>query len=137
MLLRLAIERTGLQEVSEEEIDFIRRYLEIERVRFGDKLKTELAFEPEACLSALVPISCCSRWWKMRSSMASRSAPSTAPHASGRPSHGDRLSVEIANDGPDPGARSRRGRAVKKYRHRSRTNTRARLEKAFHSRLSS
>ena len=48
-LFRLAIDRKGVPEIPlEEELDFIRRYLDIERVRFGEKLGLEYAIEPDA-----------------------------------------------------------------------------------------
>ncbi len=54
-LLRLAMETTRLQEVTlERELDFATRYLDVERVRFGDKLRVEVAV-PSETLSALVP----------------------------------------------------------------------------------
>jgi signal transduction histidine kinase len=48
-LLRLTIENIDLQEQSvEQEFDFAGRYLEVERVRFCDKLKTEVELAPSA-----------------------------------------------------------------------------------------
>ncbi len=54
-LLRLAIDRTGLHEIPlHQELDFIRRYLQIEQLRYGEKLRTQ--FEVEAgAQNALVP----------------------------------------------------------------------------------
>jgi two-component system, LytTR family, sensor kinase len=53
--LRLTLENTGAQEVTlQEELEFLRCYLEIERVRFQDRLTVELAIEPET-LDARVP----------------------------------------------------------------------------------
>ena len=54
-LLRLTLANIGRHEVRlAEELDFVRAYLEIERVRFGERLATEIAVTPEA-LDALVP----------------------------------------------------------------------------------
>jgi sensor histidine kinase YesM len=54
-LLRLAIERGALQEVPlQQEMDFIQRYLDIERLRYGDKLRTDFAIEPDT-VNLLVP----------------------------------------------------------------------------------
>ncbi|WP_438481034.1 sensor histidine kinase [Oleiharenicola lentus] len=54
-LLRLAIERIGFQEVTlRQELDFIQRYLDLEQVRFGDKLRIDFQVEPEV-MEALVP----------------------------------------------------------------------------------
>lgn len=53
--LRLTLENSGSQEVSlQKEIEFLRCYLEIERVRFRDRLTTEMKIEPRA-LDAPVP----------------------------------------------------------------------------------
>ena len=54
-LLRRTLEGWENQEVPlRTEIEFLRLYLDIERVRFQDRLNVELAFEPET-LGALVP----------------------------------------------------------------------------------
>ena len=54
-LLRLTLETTDQQEVPlEQELEFLRRYLEIERIRFGDRLAVRLDVEP-AILDAVVP----------------------------------------------------------------------------------
>jgi sensor histidine kinase YesM len=53
--LRLTIESTGTQEVSlQEELEFLRCYLEIEQVRFQDRLQVVYETEPMA-LTARVP----------------------------------------------------------------------------------
>ena len=54
-LLRLTLERLGEQEVTlDAELDFLRRYLEIERTRFADRLVVRYDIQPET-LDALVP----------------------------------------------------------------------------------
>ncbi|MBI1177483.1 histidine kinase [bacterium] len=54
-LLRHALESTEQQEVPlQEEIDFLKRYLEIEETRFGDRLKIELNIAPDTT-DLLVP----------------------------------------------------------------------------------
>jgi two-component system, LytTR family, sensor kinase len=53
--LRLTLENSGAQEVSlQKELEFLTCYLEIERVRFQDRLTTSLEVEPSA-LDAPVP----------------------------------------------------------------------------------
>ena len=54
-LLRLTIEKIGVHEVSlKEELDFLRSYLDIEQIRFQDRLAVDLAVQPEV-LDARVP----------------------------------------------------------------------------------
>lgn len=54
-LLRMTLESAGLQEVSfKKELEFLKHYLDIEQTRFQDRLKVELAIEPET-LDGLVP----------------------------------------------------------------------------------
>jgi len=129
-LLRLAIERTGRQELPlDEEIDFIRRYLEIERVRFGEKLQVDFAVEaaalggsvPNLVLQPLVENA-------IKHGISLRTSPGTLRLAARRVH--DRLRIEIVNDGPDGlppepevGGRRRPGVGL--------ANTRLRLEKFY------
>jgi signal transduction histidine kinase len=54
-LLRLTLESSGRQQVSlKQELDFLERYLGIERIRFSDRLTVNLDVEPET-LDARVP----------------------------------------------------------------------------------
>ncbi len=54
-LLRLTLENSGRQQVSlKQELDFLERYLGIERIRFSDRLAVHLDVEPET-LDARVP----------------------------------------------------------------------------------
>lgn len=54
-LLRLTIEGIGVQEVPlAKEIDFLKRYLEIEQTRFADRLTVDMQIAPEA-LAARTP----------------------------------------------------------------------------------
>jgi LytS/YehU family sensor histidine kinase len=54
-LLRLSLDRTGTQQVTlKEEVDFLQKYLEIERTRFGDRLAVRVDVDPET-LDASVP----------------------------------------------------------------------------------
>jgi hypothetical protein len=54
-LLRMTLEHTGMHEVTlDEEIGFIGKYLEIEQVRFKERLTIRYCIDPE-CLDALVP----------------------------------------------------------------------------------
>jgi two-component system, LytTR family, sensor kinase len=54
-LLRMTLETAGLQEVPfKKELEFLQHYLDIEQTRFQDRLKIEMAIEPET-LDGLVP----------------------------------------------------------------------------------
>ncbi len=54
-LLRLTLDRIGTQQVPlTDEVDFLRKYLEIEQTRFGDRLQVNIDVEPEV-LDAPVP----------------------------------------------------------------------------------
>lgn len=54
-LLRITLDSAGAQEVSlKEELEFLEQYLEIQRIRFGDRLRIELNVDPET-LDARVP----------------------------------------------------------------------------------
>ncbi len=54
-LLRLTLESSDAQEVTlKEELDFLERYLEIEQIRFGDRLRVQMDIEP-GTLHARVP----------------------------------------------------------------------------------
>src|SRR4030095_14637525 len=54
-LLRMTLETAGLQEVTfKKELEFLKHYLDIEQTRFQDRLKVEMAIEPET-LDGLVP----------------------------------------------------------------------------------
>lgn len=53
--LRLTLENSGAQEVSlQEELEFLKCYLEIERIRFQDRLTVQMDIEPQA-LGATLP----------------------------------------------------------------------------------
>jgi len=54
-LLRLTLEKSDQQEVSlKQEIEFLRRYLEIEQIRFGERLQLKMDVDPST-LDAAVP----------------------------------------------------------------------------------
>jgi two-component system LytT family sensor kinase len=129
-LLRLAIDRTGLQEIPlNQEIDFIRRYLDIEHVRFGDKLHVDFALEPEA-MNVLVPNIVLQPLVEnaIKHGISLRTTPGTVRVTAGR--SGGRLLVEIADDGaeePPPtynhGGEKKKGIGL--------ANTRARLDNLY------
>ena len=131
-LLRLAIDRTGRQELTlEEEIDFIRRYLEIEQVRFGAKLQLDFAVDPSA-LGAAVPNLVLQPLVEnaIKHGISRRTRPGTVRLAARRMQSWLRL--EVLDDGPDgPTVGFEFGRS-----HSSGiglSNTRSRLEKLYGS----
>jgi hypothetical protein len=126
-LLRLAIERTGQQDLPlEEEIDFLRRYLEIERVRFGDKLRFGFAIAasaadasvPNLILQPLVENA-------IKHGISRLTQPGEVKISVQRSEA--RLQVEVLNDGPDGLPDERAGPAG----GIGLSNTRTRLEKIF------
>ncbi|HYP07529.1 MAG TPA: histidine kinase [Bryobacteraceae bacterium] len=129
-LLRYVLEDVDAQEVPlRRELDYLRLYLDIERVRFQDRLRVEVDVEPEA-LDAAVP------------QMALQPIVENAiKHGIGRISSagfvriagrrsGDGLIVTVHNDGPGlaPGESSGRGIGL--------SNTRARLHQLYGERAS-
>jgi len=129
-LLRLAIDRTGLQEIPlHQEIDFIRRYLEIEHVRFGDKLRVDFALEPEA-LNTLVPNIVLQPLVEnaIKHGISLRTTPGTVRVAARR--SGARLRIEIADDGAEDPPPVRPDRGGKKPGI-GLANTRAQLDKLY------
>jgi hypothetical protein len=130
-LLRLAIERTGRQELPlDEEVDFIRRYLEIEQVRFGEKLRLDFALDP-AALDGSVPNLVLQPLVEnaIKHGISRRTRPGTVRLAAQR--QNGRLQLEVVDDGPDgspvppEGTDERKGIGL--------SNTRARLEKIYGS----
>ncbi|WP_157693665.1 sensor histidine kinase [Opitutus sp. GAS368] len=101
-LLRLAIDQNGLHETPlEEELDFIRRYLAIEQVRFGEKLLVGFSIEPEA-LGVLVPNIILQPLVEnaVKHGISRRTTPGWVTVRARR--RDDRLQIEIENDGADP-----------------------------------
>ncbi len=100
-LLRLAIDRTDLAEITmQQEIDFIRSYLKIEQVRFGDKLRVEISIDP-ATQDALVPNIVLQPLVEnaIKHGIARRTTPGTVRVAAQK--SGSRLRIEIINDEPE------------------------------------
>ncbi len=130
-LLRLAVDRTGLQELPlDEEMDFIRRYLQIEQVRFGEKLRVDIAVDP-AVHAAAVPNLVLQPIVEnaIKHGISRRTRPGTVRLAAWR--EADRLHLEVVDDGPD-------GSAVENVSPPGAggvglSNTRVRLNKCFGS----
>lgn len=126
-LLRLAMEKVDQQEVRlAQEMEFVEAYLRVERVRFAEKLRTELRVSPET-LSCSMPGFLLQPLVEnaIKHGIAKRLTPGTISLTTARKA--ERLWIEIANDGPENGSESAAtlptGIGLK--------NTRARLKHAY------
>ena len=100
-LLRTVMENIELQERTLlHELEFVRGYLEIERIRFGEKLRTVFEIEP-AALECLVPNLLLQPLVEnaIKHGISKRLATGSVCIAARR--HGDRLQLEISNDGAE------------------------------------
>jgi sensor histidine kinase YesM len=99
-LLRLSLRSTASQEVPlRDELDFLARYLEIMRVRFGDRLVIRVDVSPDV-LTAMVPSLVLQPIVEnaIRHGMADR--PDVGHVAVSGRRNGDSLRLEVADDGP-------------------------------------
>jgi sensor histidine kinase YesM len=127
--LRLTLENSGTQEVSlQKEMDFLKCYLEIERIRFQDRLTTLMDVEPQA-LDVQVPNLILQPIVEnaIRHGIAPRSTPGQikiqAKHFNGM------LRIRVRDNGPglsvNPTAKRTNGKGL------GLANTRARLEQLY------
>ncbi len=130
--LRLTLENSGTQEVPlQQEIEFLNGYLEIERIRFQDRLTTEVRIDPSV-LDVQVPNLILQPIVEnaMRHAIASNANAGRIEIVAG-PRNG-MLRIEIRDNGPGvsavPGNQLRHGVGL--------ANTRARLERLYGSRHS-
>lgn len=138
-LLRLALENAGAHEVPlREELDFLHRYLEIQQMRFQDRLSVRVEAEPEA-LDACVPYLILQPLVEnaIRHGVATREAPGRVEVRATRRAPGPEdpafpngaahvLRLEVRDDGPGlpaGGAGLREGLGL--------TNTRVRLRELY------
>jgi two-component system LytT family sensor kinase len=124
-LLRLSIDKDDRHQVPlQSEIEFLERYLAIERVRFRDRLAVDIDVEPE-CLRAQVPKLILQPLVEnaIRHGIAMRSAAGRVAVRARR--QGERVVLEVADDGPGLPAR----RALREGIGLG--NTRARLEQLY------
>jgi signal transduction histidine kinase len=125
--LRLTLEQSASAVPLKEEIEFLRCYLDIEQIRFQDRLSVSFAIDPTA-VSALVPHLILQPLVEnaVRHVVAPRSA-STKIHVAASLVQ-DRLRLEVSDDGPGirPEANGKDGLGI--------NNVRARLAQAYGSR---
>jgi two-component system, LytTR family, sensor kinase len=127
--LRLTLDNSGAQEVSlEKELEFLKCYLDIERVRFQDRLTTSLDVEPRA-LDAQVPNLILQPIVEnaLRHGLAQRSAPGHL-EISAKRDNGS-LRIEVKDNGP--GLAAVKGQAGIVREGLGLSNTRARLEQLY------
>lgn len=124
-LLRRVLDRAPAQEVLlREELDFARAYLEIEQVRFRDRLRVEVAAEP-AVLDARVPRLVLQPLVEnaIRHGVAPTPGPCTVRVAAARA--GSYLCLSVADDGTAPAPAPDTGGGI------GLANTRARLARLY------
>jgi two-component system LytT family sensor kinase len=116
-----------------EEIEFLRRYLDIEQVRFPDRLRPSFDIEPSAA-SAAVPDFILQPLVEnaIRHGVAQRGGAGRLAISARR--RGDRLLLTVQDDGPGPAAKERDGVGLGNTRERLAAlyGERARLELTIH-----
>src|SRR6185503_20946780 len=128
-LLRMTLENSGAQDVTlQEELEFLRCYLEIEQVRFHDRLTVNMHIEPET-LEATIPNLILQPIVEnaIKHGIVSQIAPGRIEISARRTN--DTLQLQVKDNGPElnpgepPGSRVKEGLGL--------ANTRARLEQMY------
>ncbi len=127
VLLRMALDNTRVQSVTlRQELDFLGRYLEIQKARFADRLNYHTAAEP-AALDALIPNLILQPLVEnaILHGVAQKSGPGSVEIAARV--HDNRVEIEVRDDGPgfeiNPGQPPKEGIGL--------ANTRERLAKYY------
>jgi two-component system LytT family sensor kinase len=125
-LLRMSLDNTGVQEVTlRQEMDFLVRYVDIQKARFSDRLQVEIRIEP-AAMEARIPNLILQPL--VENAILHGVAPKSGPGKvtiSGRVADGQ-LHLEVRDDGPGLGdgtKRSKEGIGL--------SNTRERIAKIY------
>jgi signal transduction histidine kinase len=124
-LLRLTLQNQGTQEVSlRSELEFLEKYLEIEKIRFRDRLAVEFQIDPNT-LDAAVPNLILQPLVEnaIRHGVAPRSAPGTIEIRSRRSEA--QLALEVSDNGPGLSNDEKKGVGL--------SNTQARLQQLYGS----
>jgi sensor histidine kinase YesM len=125
-LLRMSLDNTRVHEVTvRQEMDFLERYIEIQQMRFSDRLSVGIAIEP-AAMEARIPNLLLQPL--VENAILHGVAPKSGPgrvEISGRVEAG-RLLLEVRDDGPGIGDGTRRAKEGVGL-----TNTRERLAKIY------
>src|SRR5262245_19136281 len=127
--LRLTLENAGAQEISlQQEIEFLKCYLEIERIRFADRLTVQMNIEPQA-LDARLPNLILQPIVEnaIRHGIAPRTSPGRI-EIEARRSNGT-LQVQVTDNGPGLPSDSNSGTIVKEGVGLA--NTQARLKQLY------
>ena len=129
--LRLTLDNSGAQEVTlQKELEFLKCYLEIESIRFQDRLTVNMQVEPQA-LDARVPNLILQPIVEnaIKHGIAPRAAPGRIDIRARRSSH--LLEIEVEDNGRGLGANGKPDRKIKEGVGLS--NTRARLDQLYGS----
>ena len=99
-LLRGSLDNRAAKEITlEKELALLEHYLDIESVRFSDRLQVSIDVDP-ALKQHLVPTSPSSRWWRTPCATVWRDGWAPAAFASAPRRQDDRLRLTVWNDGP-------------------------------------
>jgi hypothetical protein len=124
-LLRQSLDAMAVQEVTlEQELDMVRKYLDIQQMRFGQRLSVEYRIDPEArtlLLPHLVLQTLAEN--AIRHGIGRTTAPGKISISASRDGHRLNVRLEDSGPGPDAGWRNSPGIGLK--------NTMARLEKLY------
>ena len=99
-LFRHALVEQGESVTLAEEVALARRYLAIEQVRFGERLRVEWAHRPARPAARGCRRCCCSRWWRMRSSTGWSPAPAAPQVKVSTQRRGSMVVIKVTNTVP-------------------------------------